>query len=65
MMEKVNEFAKQNGYLKAEYLKEWKGYQCYEPIMNEDETSFVGLPLVILVSDDEMRMSTPEEAMEI
>lgn len=62
-MEKVNAFAKEHGYEKAEYLKDWNGYKCYEPIMNETETSFIGLPLVILVKNDEIRMSTSEEAM--
>lgn len=61
----VNEFARKHGYEKAEYLKKWKGYRCYEPIMSKGKISFSGLPLLILVKGDEIRMSTPEEAMEI
>lgn len=61
----IDKFAKEQGYEKAEYLCEWRGYKCYEPIMDEEEISFVGLPLLILVDDnDNIRMSTPEEAMQ-
>lgn len=60
----IKEFAKNQGYDEAIYLKDWKGYECYEPISGDDIT-YTGLPLVILVKGDEIRMSTPEEAMEI
>lgn len=42
--------------------KDWEGYQVYVPVY--DKPAYVGLPLVILVSDDETRLSTPEEALE-
>lgn len=61
----IDEFAKKQGYDKAEYLGKWRGYRCYEPILNDGaDTAFVGLPLLILVDErDKIRMSTPEEAM--
>lgn len=61
----INEFAKSQGYETAEYLCEWRGYKCYEPIIAEGEMSFVGLPLLILEdTKGNIRMSTPEEAMQ-
>lgn len=63
-MDRINEFAVKQGFERAEYLKEWQDYSCYEPI-NDDEASCMGLPLLILVKGDEIRMSTTEEAMRI
>lgn len=60
---KIIAFAKENGYSGAVYLNEWRGYSCYEPTFSDDEVAFVGLPLIIMVKGDEIRMSTPEEAM--
>lgn len=42
--------------------KDWKDYHVYVPVYKE--SSFVGLPLVILVSPSETRLSTLEEALE-
>lgn len=61
---KIIKFAEEQGYSGAVYLNEWRGYSCYEPTFSEDEVAFVGLPLIILVKGDEIRMSTPEEAMQ-
>lgn len=59
----ITAFAKKQGYKDAEYLCDWRGFTCYEPIMNDSDIGFVGLPLLILVKDDKIRMSTPDEAM--
>ncbi len=64
MRQKVIEFAQSQGYETALRLKNWKGFEVYEPIMKKDEVSYTGLPLLILVNGDEIRMSTPEEALE-
>lgn len=64
MNERVIEFARSQGYETALRLKNWKGFEVYEPIMKKDEVSYTGLPLLILVKGDEIRMSTPEEALE-
>lgn len=63
-IKKIIEFAEQNGYSGAVYLNEWRGYSCYEPTFSEEGVSHVGLPLIIMVKGDEIRMSTPEEAMQ-
>lgn len=61
----VDDFAKSQGYETAEYLCDWNGYKCYEPVIAEGEMSYIGLPLLILEdAEGNMRMSTPEEAMQ-
>ena len=64
---KIVEFAKKNGYDGVEPLGKWREYDCYEPVCDdatEEEPSFVGPPLIILVKGDEIRMSTEEEAFQ-
>jgi len=63
-IEEVKAFAKKHGYDDAVYLEKWKGFDVYEPVFDGDEPSFVGVPLVILVKGDTVRMSTVEEAFE-
>lgn len=63
-IDRVKDFAKKQGYDDALPLKKWNGFDVYEPIFNSGEVSIVGVPLVILVRDDVMRMSTVEEAFE-
>lgn len=62
-IKKIIEFAEKNGYVDAVYLNEWRGYSCYEPILSDKGISHVGLPLIIMVQGEEIRMSTPEEAI--
>lgn len=62
-IKKIIKFAEESGYTGAIYHGEWHGYSCYEPTFADEGTFFVGLPLFIMVKDDEIRMSTPEEAM--
>ena len=63
-IEEVKAFAKKQGYDDVLYLEKWKGFDVYEPVFDGDEPSFVGVPLVVLVKDDIIRMSTVEEAFE-
>lgn len=63
-IEEVKAFAKKQGYDDVLYLEKWKGFDVYEPVFDGDEPSFVGVPLVILVKGDTVRMSTVEEAFE-
>lgn len=62
MAERIQEFAAENGYTKIEKAEPWHGYDVYVPVY--DEMSYVGLPFVILVRGEEIRLSTPEEALE-
>lgn len=61
--ERIIKFAKEHGYENIEYLGKWQDYDVYEPIFDEENVSFIGLPLVILVKNSIIRMSTAEEAV--
>lgn len=63
--EKVIAFAKKNGYDDVFFLGKWREYDAYEPIFagaSEENPAFVGPPLLVLVKDEEIRMSTEDEA---
>ena len=63
--QKIQSFAKQHGYQKAVYLNDWNGYKCYEPVYDETQPSYTGLPIIILVDDqNNIRMSTSDEAFQ-
>ncbi len=59
----ILDFAKKKGYDNIQFLKKWNGYECYEPLFDNVEILFIGLPLVIMVKGNEIRMSTIEECM--
>ncbi len=63
-IEQVKEFVKQQGYDDALPIGKWKGFDAYEPVFDGEDTSFIGVPLLILVKGDSIRMSTVEEAFE-
>lgn len=66
-VQKIKEFAMSMGYAGVERLDNWRGFEVYEPIpagAKAGEYSCVGLPLVILVKGEKIRMSTPEEAFQ-
>lgn len=63
-IEQVKEFAKQQGYDDVLQIGKWKGFDAYEPVFNGEDVSFIGVPLLILVKGDNIRMSTVEEAFE-
>jgi hypothetical protein len=62
--EDILKFAQIQGYDDIEYLEQWRGFDVYAPLFDTEETLFIGLPLVILVKDDMIRMSTGEESLE-
>lgn len=63
--EKIIEFAKQQGYIDVLFLCKWNGYDCYEPLFNEDrdDVSYIGLPFMIMVKGEIIRLSTSDEAL--
>lgn len=66
MKNKILEFAESEGYEDVEKLKfKYKDYECYEPITSKGEDTFTGMPLVILVKGNEIRMSSYDETLEI
>ena len=60
----IVKFAKEQGYDNVKQLADWNGYEVYEPFLNTKALSIVGLPLLILVKENIIRMSTCEEAFE-
>lgn len=64
--EKVLAYAKANGYAGAEYLGQYEGFFCYNPILdypNSEEVPPTGLPTLLLVNrNGDIRSSSPEEA---
>ena len=42
--------------------EDYKGYKVFVPVYNREVT--LGLPLVVLANDKEVRISTPEESIE-
>ena len=65
MKEKVIEFAQKMGYSTAEFHGMWKGYECYEPYKGSNDTLYTGLPHMILVRGDKVRLTNDKEAIEI
>lgn len=61
-LEEVIRFAKEQGYDSAVPLDPWRGFDVYEPVFEGEGVPRVGLPLVILVKGNAVRMSTPKEA---
>ncbi len=53
-----------DGLLADDYEKgfDWNGYEVFEPIYYRP--TFAGLPLVVLVKDKEVRLSTGKESLE-
>lgn len=65
---KVLDFVTSHGWSGAEYEMDWNGYNVYSLLSGDDVDSefppCVGYPLVLLVKEDEIRVSTPEESLE-
>lgn len=65
--DKIIEFARSKGYDGAEYSGKWKDYEVYNPTVDgftEKDPAIIGLPLIILVQGDRIRLSTADEAFE-
>lgn len=62
----VLKYAKKRGYDKVEkYDIVWNGYEVWHPSFNGNGVAIIGFPLVILVKGNEIRMSTPDESIEV
>lgn len=64
-LDAITKFAKKQGYRSVKELKPWNGYKVYEPVFDDDSIAFIGLPLVILVKGQKIRLSTPDEALKM
>ena len=61
----VKKFVRKFGYDDAVYRGEWKDFDVYEPISEDEEAADVGKPEFVLVSDDTIRMATDSEIFKI
>ena len=65
-LREVIEFAKDEGYDGAKKMPyKYKGMEVYEPYFNGTKVAYVGFPLVIFVDGEDIRMSTPDESIEV
>ncbi len=62
--DQILNFAIDQEYDNFSYIGKWREYEVYEPLFDYEGISYVGLPLIILVKGDTIRMSTPEEAFQ-
>lgn len=63
--DRVLEYARECGYDTVSYKGVWNDYHVYEPDFYGIRTVCVGLPLSILVNDDEIRLTTADECFEV
>ena len=64
---KVLAFAKKQGYDDVRHIGKWREFDTWEPFIKcEGEDGFpkIGLPFLILVKGETIRMSTEDEAFE-
>ena len=64
---KVLSFAKKEGYDDVRHIGEWREFDVWEPLVEssgEDDFPCIGLPFLILVQGETIRMSTEEEAFQ-
>ncbi|MFI3258377.1 MAG: hypothetical protein R3Y36_08790 [Spirochaetales bacterium] len=64
-LQKAISFAKKDNYDSAEYSCEWEGYEVYSPFFDDDELRMIGYPQQILIKEDEIRYSSPDESFQI
>ena len=63
-MNGIVSFAKEHGYDDVIYIGKWKDYDVYEPVNEQEDIAYTGVPLVILSQGEVVRMSTVDEAYE-
>lgn len=65
MDNKIQKFAEELGYKRAEYVGDYKDSQIYYLIYSDDEICCIGLPRYIVVENGTLRVSEDEETFEI
>ena len=61
-IDEIKKFAAEQGFRKIAKSGTWNGYEVFEPVY--EEMAYVGYPILILVSDSEIRLSTIDESMQ-
>ena len=61
----IEAFAKQHGFETVEYGGTYVEYDVWCPIEDVNNITFSGLPFLILVKDDEIMMTDPDNSLEV
>ena len=59
----LEKFVKEKGFPKIKHVTKWNDFDVYVPV--EEELLFDGLPMFILVDEEEIRFSTEGETVKI
>ena len=59
--QRANKLAQELGFVRAEYLTNWRGYEVYEPIVADDGEIYNVAGALILQNDKECRWTTGNE----
>ncbi len=62
---KARKMAQESIYDDAQYVGRWNGFDVYEPILNDDEEYFTGLPQYILAKDNTLRWTHDLEGLDV
>lgn len=62
---KARKMAQESIYDDAQYVGRWNGFDVYEPILNDDEEYFTGLPQYILAKDNTLRSTHDLEGLDV
>lgn len=57
--------AQESIYDDAQYVGRWNGFEVYEPIFNDDEVRFTGLPQYILAKGGTLRWTHDTEGLDV
>lgn len=60
-IDNVLNLIKESIYDDAKYIGKWQGFEVYEPLFNDDEVHYTGMPLYILKKGDVVRWNTINE----
>ena len=59
--QRANSLAQKMGFIRAEYLTKWRGYDVFEPVVTEDGEIYDISGTLIMQSDEECRCMTGDE----
>ena len=60
-LQKAINFAQKSIYHSVEYVGIWNEYEVFNPIFNDDVFRAIGLPRKILIKNNDIKYSSPEE----
>ena len=59
--QRANRLAQESGFIRADYLTKWRGYEVYEPIVADDGNIYNISGTLILQNEEECRWMSGEE----